>query len=132
MSTKHTPGPWTIDLTGPFTLGGDSREVVALDAEGMVTRGICSLMFDTDSFPKGRAFLEDKANAQLIAAAPDLLEACKAALLDLENRANYDESNRLPKLHGQENFWMRSHIDGTRAVASRLRAAIARAEKGEL
>lgn len=91
---KHTPGPWTIDLTGPFTLGGDLREVVALDGEGMVTRGICSCMFDTDTFPDGKAFLEDKANAALIAAAPALLEACKAAYAALETlRQTGDEQD---------------------------------------
>jgi len=34
-------------------------------------------MFDTDAYPKG-AFLEDAANAQLIAKAPNLLAALKS------------------------------------------------------
>ncbi len=76
----HTPGPWSIDLETPMTLGGDSRSVDALTPDGaMVTREIASLLFDTDEWPDGEGWLEDCANARLIAAAPDLLAACKAA-----------------------------------------------------
>lgn len=78
--TKHTPGPWWIDLESAFTLGGDSRSVEALTPDGkMVTRGIADLMFDTDEHPDGPGFLEDVANARLIMAAPDLLAALKLA-----------------------------------------------------
>ena len=58
METKHTKGPWKIGLNpGPmiYTLGGVSQ---IADARGVaVTRD------------------ESKANARLIAAAPELLEA---------------------------------------------------------
>ncbi len=59
-----------------------------------------------------------------------LMAACRSAINDLEFRANYDESNRLRKTAGQENFWMRSHIAGTRVVVAEIRAAIAKATEG--
>ncbi|HET7624396.1 MAG TPA: hypothetical protein VFM25_03955 [Verrucomicrobiae bacterium] len=60
MKTKHTPGPWTIRTDYPYhnIVSNDGR----LIAETM-------LGSQTD---------EDKANARLIAAAPDLLASCKA------------------------------------------------------
>lgn len=74
---KPTPGPWMAELGEPFTLGGDCREVVALDLDGMVHRGICTFVLDTDGHPHGKDFLEDLANARLIAAAPKLYAATK-------------------------------------------------------
>lgn len=59
--TKHTPGPWTADLDG-------------YDYE------ICQgplLIAELGSWP-GSQGAEQIANARLIAAAPDLLEALKA------------------------------------------------------
>lgn len=77
----HTKGPWHIDLETPFTLGGDSRSVEALTPDGkMVTREVANLLFDTDEWPDGEGWLEDAANARLIAAAPDLLAACERCL----------------------------------------------------
>jgi len=65
----HTPGPWTID---------DTREY--LDKACVRHNGIvvCSFL-DRCGFAK-----EGKANARLIAAAPDLLEACKRLLAVVE------------------------------------------------
>lgn len=64
MNTKHTPGPWVVSLS-PNLVGaiddGGERETVA----------------ETVGPNK-------EANAHLIAAAPDLLEACKMMLLWLE------------------------------------------------
>ena len=58
--TKHTKGPWTI---GRANLSG----FISIRSE---ERGICEVL------PQSRA--ETQANAALIAAAPELLEACKA------------------------------------------------------
>lgn len=63
MSTKHTPGPWHAKrkaVYAPTPNGGGTRFVAA--SAGDVPMGT-----DEDSF----------ANARLIAAAPELLEACK-------------------------------------------------------
>lgn len=56
---KHTPGPWTIDL-GNVIKASDSRESIAMIR-----------WFIADSFDE----TEGQANARLIAAAPELLEA---------------------------------------------------------
>jgi len=60
METKHTPGPWKIGLNpGPMVYTPDGTSQIA-DARGVaVTKD------------------ESKANARLIAAAPELLEACR-------------------------------------------------------
>jgi len=63
--TKHTPGPWTFDCSPSSTIVwsdecGRSREICKVTPRGEVTGS------------------EGEANARLIAAAPELLEACKA------------------------------------------------------
>ena len=73
--TKHTPGPWTATPTAGHETHGQS--VVYAEADG-----------------KDVAVIYDgKANARLIAAAPELLAACKAiaALMDGQGRANMPE-----------------------------------------
>jgi len=60
--TKHTPGEWIIEPYENF----DQIAILGMDGEGSRVLAV------TDNND-----LEDKANAQLIAAAPDLLEACK-------------------------------------------------------
>ena len=59
--SKHTPGPWATD-------GGDT--VVAMGNQIVVTAPA----------PDGASREEMKANARLIAAAPELLEALKGML----------------------------------------------------
>lgn len=63
MSAKHTPGPWST-ASDPCHFDSQTTVVAANGARvAEVT---------------GSAFDEAEANARLIAAAPDLLEACKA------------------------------------------------------
>ena len=69
MTTKtatHTPGPWTAACNDIIATANDGRAFVGRIAG----RRIAS---------------ENDANARLIAAAPDLLTACKAALPSLEH-----------------------------------------------
>ena len=62
MSTKHTPGPWWVE---PSTSLNPSRAVVLADCVDIYDAPLTS---------------ETAGNAALIAAAPDLLAACKAML----------------------------------------------------
>jgi hypothetical protein len=59
----HTPGPWTNDNNIEITAGEKS---------------ICGMRFPFDSE-------SNQSNARLIAAAPELLEACEEALGAFEN-----------------------------------------------
>lgn len=61
-TSKHTPGPWTFD--------GQHRRVSKNMAVICHVGDLC-----TDS-----QWEQDRANARLIAAAPDLLSACRIAL----------------------------------------------------
>jgi len=60
MTINHTPGPWVI--------GKQDHDVVMVDTTSGTA--ICDVYVDSDERP---------ANARLIAAAPDLLEALEAA-----------------------------------------------------
>lgn len=71
MQTNHTPGPWTVSNNSVFGNHGVIKPLVA-DLDGR---------FDDD---------ESKANAALIAAAPDLL----VALQDLLNATEETYDNR--------------------------------------
>lgn len=65
MNAKHTPGPWRIGTpppNGQQTIGTDQGLMVAVATTG--------------------AGVQTKANAHLIAAAPDLLEALQALMDD--------------------------------------------------
>ena len=70
--TTHTPGPWLYDADGSVYADGHS-DGVAADAEvAIVTRG---------------------RDGALIAAAPDLLEACSSALEYLNWKSGYKEND---------------------------------------
>lgn len=62
--TKHTPGPWE-DAEYPVVFAPYPKDSVAMVE-------VANCMLDRDIFDQWQA------NARLIAAAPELLEACKA------------------------------------------------------
>lgn len=77
--SKHTPGPWK------WTLSGDPRDMYQLegnikyaDMNPILVAYDCGCQADkeTDRCPIG----PDPADMKIIAAVPDLLAACKAAL----------------------------------------------------
>lgn len=72
--TKHTPGPWTREEGQRFR-HDQSAGIKAADG-----------LFVATALDKNRIDLdaEVEANARLIAAAPELLDALKSALLELE------------------------------------------------
>ena len=68
----HTPGPWTFE-------GGGDRHITLPSGE--------SLFCDTQYYPWCS---ENSDDWRLIAAAPELLEACKAVYRDYESRSEYN------------------------------------------
>lgn len=62
MSTKHTPGPWHV---------GEKTGMAVFSDEQLLADCTCAY---------GMAYTEAKANARLIAAAPDLLSALNAII----------------------------------------------------
>jgi hypothetical protein len=68
--SKHTPGPWEVS---PFTRKGEPTRIDA-EVEGeTVTIAVLGKRGD-----------ETAANAELIAAAPELLQACRDTLTHME------------------------------------------------
>ena len=97
---KHTPGP-TYNLTTIYVQGND-QEIFEVYAD--------------ESCEQTLGFVYDEQRAQLLAAAPELLAAAKAALADLEGMTPiaYPDGNEVEE----------------RTVAE-LRAAIAKATRSE-
>ena len=91
---KHTPGPWRFmtDTTGQY---------LAVFAQQGGTKVICPVK------------IADAGHAHLIAAAPDLLEALRETIEDLEARWDMNDPRTNP---------------GIRQCVERGRAAIAKAE----
>jgi hypothetical protein len=71
VSALHTPGPWIVN---PFRAQVDSQRLV----DGSDLLPVCQLLWPTDH----RSEDETQANAYLIAAAPELLEALERILSD--------------------------------------------------
>jgi len=68
METKHTPAPWKAEKT-KFIYNGQTKYSVIADDDGFSRRIICETPFT-------KRYNDHEANARLIAAAPELLEAC--------------------------------------------------------
>ena len=66
MSAKHTPGPWSLKTYTYFSGGTAQGDVI--DADGRTIR-VCGVSLTSTP--------ESQANARLIAAAPELLEALR-------------------------------------------------------
>ncbi|CUI82783.1 Uncharacterised protein [Achromobacter xylosoxidans] len=84
MTTTHTPGPWTLETVR--TVSGFCHKVGPFPArrEGGDPRHACLYSdYPSESNPADQELL---ANARLIAAAPELLEALEWALRAMEAR----------------------------------------------
>lgn len=82
--TTHTPGPWTICFDGQIDSG-----------EGKSYKMICR--FNTDTY-KEMVESGDLANAKLISASPNLLDACQSVLTSLDNM-NIENDHTLSGCH---------------------------------
>ncbi len=84
MKTRHTPGPWHIHEDDDVAIDtADGRFIARIEAD------------DGKSAEDGYIpYAEGKANAALIAAAPDLYDACRAAYAYLTPPASRFASNR--------------------------------------
>lgn len=70
MKTQHTPGPWEIDATDcPIIINGSNQD--GPDC-------VCTIPISAPSFTYAYTAEVALSNAQLIAAAPELLDALKA------------------------------------------------------
>ncbi len=102
ITAQHTPGPWFVSTATHLTLGA----ILAVSAkEGDGVDAVCIV----DLLPGDE---ESKANAHLIAAAPDLLEALKLC----EGNISSLLASTHPRVYGE---WL-----------DFVRAAIAKAEGG--
>lgn len=111
MSAAHTPGPWLIRK-------GDEWTNSIVTAEGENTQGE-PMFWEVASYNLLRP--EARANARLIAAAPELLEACLAMLA-------WDEAEKTAKpfdADGGAGFYQR--IGMCQDAFDKARAAIAKA-----
>lgn len=81
---KHTKGPWNVEID---SVSGKKTQIKVGEQR------IASLNFATD---KGNV----EANAALIAAAPELLGACKEALKALTGEGLNDGENAVSMLEG--------------------------------
>lgn len=109
MSSKHTLGPWWVRHKDH---GRRVEFWIACDGGSLPLEGFRNATM-------GASVAEAEANARLIAAAPDLLAACEAALPWVITATVGN-----PELNPQT---VRNQAD----VIARLQAAIARTEGGE-
>jgi hypothetical protein len=79
--TKHTPGPWILDFPHPGT-----------DGESLVSPSYHFVDAGKGYYPNGfgLSLVASEADARLIAAAPELLEALEMAQLWLDYDGRYD------------------------------------------
>ena len=72
MSNQHTPGPWIVAT--------DKVSVLSITAVDMANQKPCPKVVDCASGYDAMSYEEAQANARLIAAAPELLEALVSML----------------------------------------------------
>jgi hypothetical protein len=104
---KHTPGPWRVEsVNGPYP----HDICLGYDVPGAGSPYLLASVFDDENDPPPALVdaVQANANARLIAASPDLYEACRA-LLDAvrqDNRGLAEAWNKavaaLAKAEGRE------------------------------
>lgn len=81
MKTKHTPGPWAVELVKfPIIQGercfpaGVSHKINSTEVYGRIAEVVAHKQLTNKDAPR---MAECEANARLMAAAPDLLRLCE-------------------------------------------------------
>lgn len=88
IETKHTPGPWTYRVT---------RQMISIESKHPTNKQIANDDISIAGiWGLGKS---DKANAKIIAAAPDLLEALQRVILT----SNYEDAKK--RNGNDENHW---------------------------
>jgi hypothetical protein len=106
MSSGHTLGPWIVDEPA-----GDYAGVAeAIESDDRIIAWTADSL-GSDSID-GKLSEEDKANARLIAAAPDLLATLKAVLKGIPD--GYDDAHTLTLLARVE--WAINKAKGVKSV----------------
>lgn len=72
-TTKHTPGPW---IGGHAIQGSNGNPICRITSDAEWKSKTDQVKYGCQGFSKSTPVIEADANAALIAAAPDLLEAC--------------------------------------------------------
>ena len=88
--SAHTPGPWQV--TGEFDRFHNGEWIRPLDAEGRPKSELVAVVCDFNRYDRDA---EREANARLIAAAPDLVDAAQLALSVLRAQPLVEMSARL-------------------------------------
>lgn len=102
MSAQHTPGPWAVHPV--------SARVDAFS--GGTPLPVCELLWPTDDRSEG----ETEANAHLITAAPDMLDALEGLTPILESAESNASGN-------PEWAWVSKRINAARAAIAKARGA---------
>lgn len=87
MGIKHTPGPWRVSSESPRIIQKDYR-AIGSDAGFLIAS---TMGHDNSGFYASEQ--EADANARLIAAAPELLEALTDAVIDFDNWAAHEDNH---------------------------------------
>jgi len=119
MKTKHTPGPWDLlPLAACQAIQAGPRNRICVLYNHVEHDGIPCGSIESQS----KAQDEIDANAWLIAAAPDLLKACRAALGVMEQHGHTHDNPTADTPIDMHDTGLSSSLSDV------LRAAIAKAE----
>jgi len=101
MATKHTPGPWTYNYAPSTGFGCGYGKSQIIDSQNRPLAAVASVAPQSgEMYKKGtmsQATIDElEANAALIAAAPELLEACRLSEAVLAEHEQYDDDDEIP------------------------------------
>jgi hypothetical protein len=127
--SKHTPGPWVVN---DFCTEGGADTAVWTSHDPHTAKSICECHFNTlreiKSGESGCHQLEAEANAKLIAAAPELLEACKTmAEWFRKEKAGFGQSRDTPEGEAKWRDWWDEQLRLCDQSETLANAAIAKA-----